>query len=98
MSEEYVSKTEFNSLKSEVQELKVNREDDSRLLIAIDKKIDIIAERINNESKTDELKLQQLEERVNKLEENNGWLVKTVGATIIGMLFKLIFDISNYVK
>lgn len=97
MVEEYVSRQEFNILKKDVQDLKEIREKDSQLLISIDKKVDIISERLSSADKTDELKLQPLTERVKKLEENHSWLSKTLGATIIGIIIKLIFDISKLV-
>lgn len=98
MSEDFVSRNEFNNLKQEVQELKEEVSEYKTLLTKIDKKIDVIAEKISNGEKIDELKLQPLEKRVSKLEENHSWLSKTVFATIIGIVIKLIFDISKYVK
>lgn len=78
MSEDFVSRNEFNSLKQEVQELKEEVGEYRGLLQTIDKKIDVIGEKINNGEKMDELKLQPLEKRVTKLEENHSWLSKTV--------------------
>lgn len=98
MSEDFVSRNEFNSLKAEVQELKEEVGEYRGLLQTIDKKIDVIGEKINNGEKMDQLKLQPLEKRVTKLEENNSWLAKTLAATIISIVIKIIFDISNYVK
>ncbi len=98
MTEDFVSRNEFNSLKQEVQELKEEVGEYRGLLQTIDKKIDVIGEKINNGEKMDELKLQPLEKRVTKLEENHSWLSKTLAGTIIGIVIKIIFDISNYVK
>ena len=78
MSEEYISRNEFNGLKQEVQELKEEVSEYKTLLMKIDKKIDVIGEKIANGEKIDELKLQPLEKRVTKLEENHSWLSKTV--------------------
>lgn len=98
MSEEFVSRNEFNSLKAEVQEIKEEVSEYKTLLTQIDKKIDVIAEKISNGEKIDELKLQPLEKRVTKLEENHSWLSKTVAGTIIGIVIKIIFDITKYIK
>ena len=98
MSEEFVSRNEFNGLKQEVQELKEEISEYKQLLTQIDKKCDVITEKIASGEKMDELKLQPLEKRVSKLEENHSWLSKTVFGTIIGIVIKLIFDISKYVK
>lgn len=97
MSEEFVGRQEFESLKKDVHELKESRERDSKLLISIDKKIDIIFERLSSADKTDDLKMQSLSNRVAKLEENQGWLSKTVAGTIIGIIIKIIFDVSKLV-
>lgn len=98
MAEEYVSREEFNTLKKEVQDIKKEMAENQKILQDIDKKIDVIAEKIVSGEKIDELKLQPLVRRVDKLEENHSWLSKTVAGTIIGIIIKLIFDISNYIK
>ena len=98
MSEEFVGRNEFNNLKEEVQELKIEINEYKGILTKIDKKIDIIAEKINNGEKMDELKLQPLEKRVAKLEENHIWLSRTVLATIIGILIKILFEVSKIIN
>lgn len=75
---EFVSRNEFNGLKQEVQELKTEMDENKKILVVIDKKIDVITEKIANGEKIDELKLQPLEKRVTKLEENHSWLSKTL--------------------
>ena len=98
MPEEYVSKEEFNILKGEVQEIKEEISIDKTLLLQIDKKIDVISEKIMNREKIDELKLQPIISRLTKLEENQSWLSKTVLGTIISVVVKIIFDISKNVQ
>ena len=83
MSEEFVSKDEFNSLKSEVQELKEEVTEYRGLLQQIDKKIDVIGEKIANGEKIDELKIRPIEKRLQKLEDNQGWLWKLCASIII---------------
>ena len=95
MVDEYVSRKEFEEFKKEMLE---KTENNQKLLQEIVRKIDVIAEKIATGEKIDELKLQPLTARVTKLEENHSWLSKTVLATIIGIIIKLFFDISNYVN
>lgn len=92
MAEDYVSRNEFNNLKEEVQELKEEVGEYKTILTQIDKKIDVISEKIINGEKIDELKLQPIEKRVQKLEDNQSWLSKTLAGTIIGIVIKIIFD------
>lgn len=83
MSEEYISRNEFNGLKQEVQELKEEVTEYRGLLQQIDKKIDVIVEKIANGEKIDELKIQPIEKRLQKLEDNQGWLWKLCASIII---------------
>lgn len=83
MSEEFVSRNEFNNLKNEVQELKIEVNEYKGILTQIDKKIDVIGEKIANGEKIDELKIQPIEKRLQKLEDNQGWLWKLCASIII---------------
>ena len=83
MSEEYISRNEFNGLKQEVQELKIEVNEYKGILTQIDKKIDVIGEKIANGEKIDELKIQPIEKRLQKLEDNQGWLWKLCASIII---------------
>lgn len=83
MSEEYISRNEFNGLKQEVQELKIEVNEYKGILTQIDKKIDVIGEKIENGEKIDELKIQPIEKRLQKLEDNQGWLWKLCASIII---------------
>ena len=96
MSEEYVNREEFNNLKQDVQELKEEVNEYKSLLQKIDKKIDVISERMTSADKIDELKMQPLVNRVQKLEDNQSWLSKTIAGTIIGISIKILFDIYKY--
>lgn len=83
MSEDFVSRTEFNQLKEEVNEIKSEMAENSKLLTQIDKKLDVIDTKIVTADKIDDLKLTPLEKRVETLEESKKWLWRTVGASII---------------
>ena len=80
---DFVIREEFDALKNEVKEIKEEINEYKGLLQQIDKKIDVITERVSNGAKMDELKLQPLNKRVEKLEENQGWLWKLCASIII---------------
>lgn len=95
MSDEFVTRTEFESLARKVEKLETMLEDSEKILGAIDKKVDVIVERISSSSEKEELKLKPInlridknEERLKKLEEAQTWLWRTTGATIIGLAIK----------
>ena len=46
MSEEFVSRNEFNNLKTEVQEIKIEMNENKDILQAISRKCDVITERL----------------------------------------------------
>lgn len=95
MSEEFVNKIEFNILKEEVNKIKKETEESSKLLLEIDKKIDIINEKIITADKIDDLKFNPMEKRLKKLEDDQSWLWKTVIGTIIGLAIKMFLDVSK---
>lgn len=95
MSEEFVNKTEFNMLKEEVNKIKKETEESSKLLLEIDKKIDIINEKLITADKIDDLKFSPMEKRLKKLEDDQSWLWKTVIGTIIGLAIKVFLDVSK---
>lgn len=98
MSENFVTRNEFNSLKQEVQELKVEFNESKNILTMIDKKIDVITEKIANGEKIDELKLQPIEKRIQKLEDTSVWLQRLLAGTIIGIVIKVFFEVAKNVN
>lgn len=69
MSEGFVSREEFNGLKQEVQELKIEFNESKNILTMIDKKIDVITERLENTTKVSDLQNENIETRItSKLE------------------------------
>lgn len=95
MEREYVSREEFEHLKEIVmkQDEKINESE--KLLQNIDKKIDVISEKITSADKIDELKFKPMESRVTKVESNQDWLWKTVIGSILALAIKIIFDITK---
>lgn len=96
---EFVSREEFENLKSEVAEIKEEMSKSGELLINIDKKTSVIFEKIDNISTISSMQIEPLKkdiikntEDIKEIKSNNQWLWKTIGATIIGMVIKIIFD------
>lgn len=98
MAEEFVERKEFNDLKNEVNKIREDMVETAKTLSSIDKKIDVITERLVSSDKIDELKLNPIEKRVSKLEDNLGWLWKAFGGALIGVLVKVVFDVSTHLK
>lgn len=114
MSEGFVSREEFNGLKQEVQELKLEFNESKNILTMIDKKIDVITERLENTTKVSDLQNENIEtritskleplkkdieknkEEIDEIKDNRKWLWRTLGAVIIGIVIKTIFDVSAY--
>ena len=99
MSEEYVSRDEFNQLKSEmkqeVNEIKKETAENSKILQAIDKKIDVIDAKMVTAKEIDDLKLTPLEKRVNILEDSQRWLRRTViGGIITVVIGAIVFVVK----
>lgn len=98
MSESFVSREEFNNLKQEVQSLKAEIDENKKLLIQIDKKCDVITERISNADKIDELTLKPMNTRIQKLEDTSVWLQRLLAGTIIGIVIKVFFEVAKNVN
>ena len=108
MSEDFVSRDEFNGLKQEVQELKLEFNESKNILTMIDKKIDVITERLENTTKVSDLqnknietritsKLEPMQKEIDEIKDSRKWLWRTIGAVIIGIVIKIIFDVSAYI-
>lgn len=98
MSEEYVSKAEFNLLKEEVNDIKKDMDESQRLLLAIDKKIDIINEKILTSDKIDKLTYSPLEKRVETLEDNQKWLRRSLIGEVITIIGGAIVYVIQIMK
>ena len=100
--EQYVEKAEFEALKKEVEEIKAEQNKNTDLLHELDKKLDVIIEKIGNSEKNEEIKIKpintrvdSLEERIKKIEATLTWLWRLIGATVIGVIFDIIFSIKK---
>ena len=97
---EFVSREEFENLKSEVAEMKEDLSKSSELLINIDKKTDIIFEKLDNFDKVSTMQIEPLKKDITKntedikeMKSNNQWLWRSLLGTIIGIVIKIIFDV-----
>lgn len=86
--EAYVNREEFVELKEKVQNIASELNGSKDTIHEIDKKLDVIIERISNNDTN-------LEKRIEKLEDTQNWVTKTVIGTVIGIAIKVIFDISK---
>lgn len=91
MEKEYITRSEFEILKDEVAELKNNMNEIEKLFRAIDKKIDVIAEKINSGESVTDLKIKPLETRVFNLEDNQKWLIRAIIGEVIAIVCAFIF-------
>ena len=64
MSEDFVSRNEFNNLKQEVQEIKIEMNEKKDILQAISRKCDVITERLENTTKISDLQNENIETRI----------------------------------
>lgn len=83
MEKEYVDRKEFNQLKEEVNEIKQEIAESGKLLLAIDKKIDVIDTKMITAKEIDDLRLKPLEERVENLEDIVKWIRRTIFAGLL---------------
>lgn len=97
---EFVSREEFENLKSEVAEIKDELSKSGELLINIDKRTDVIVEKLDNLDKISNMQIEPLKkdiikntEDIKEIKSNTQWLWKAIGTTIIGIVIKVIFDV-----
>lgn len=101
---EFVSREEFENLKSEVAEIKDELSKSSELLINIDKRTDVILEKLDNLDKVSNMQIEPLKKDITKntedikeIKSNSQWLWRAIGSVLIGIVIKLIFDVSAYI-
>lgn len=97
---EFVGREEFENLKTEVAEIKEDLSKSSELLINIDKKTDIIFEKLDNFDKVSTMQIEPLKKDISKntedikeIKSNNQWLWRTSLGIILSIVIKIIFDV-----
>lgn len=98
MANEFISRREFEKLEDKVNDLENTIMQNSNLLNQIDKKVDGILIKLEDNNTINDLTLKPLNARVTKIEENQGWLWKTTGAAIITIVIKAIVDVIKILK
>ena len=98
MAEEFVNREEFNVLKEEVKSIKRDLDESQKLLVAIDKKIDIIDSKIITAAQIEDLKFKPLEKRVENLEDNQTWLRRCIYGGLIAFVIELIVNVVRFIK
>ena len=93
--ESYVDRKEFELLKTEVKEIKLEMTKNADLLQSIDKKIDLINQRILSTEQMEELKLNPLKEKIERIENSSTWLWRTSVGGVIGLIVKILFDVNK---
>ena len=81
--ENYVGKEEFNNLVKRVDKMETTMENSEKLLQEIERKIDVIYEKLNAKEEMNLLKMKPLEDRIAKLESGISWLWKLLATIII---------------
>lgn len=96
---EFVSREEFENLKSEVAEIKEDLSKSGELLKNIDKRTDIILEKLDNFEKISGMQIEPLKkdiikntEDIKEIKSNNQWLWRTSLGIILSIVIKIIFD------
>ena len=93
--ETYVDRKEFELLKEEVKEIKTEMNNNAMLLHTIDKKLDVICQKMESNEQSVNYKIEPIEKRVDKIEDSNKWVWRTVAGSIIALAVKIIFDINR---
>ena len=91
MNENFVTKAEFDDLKKQVDKLESNMSEIEHLFQAIDKKIDVISEKINSGTNVTDLKIQPIEKRVFDLEDSQKWVIRIIIGEVIAIVCSFIF-------
>lgn len=89
---EFVSREEFENLKSEVAEIKEEMSKSGELLKNIDKRTDIILEKLEGFNKISNMQIEPIKKDIEELKSNSQWLWRTIASVIIGIVVKVIFD------
>lgn len=95
MEQTYVTKQEFEKLEKKVESIEVAQAQNIKILTEIDGKVSLINEKLTNQNAIEDLKLTPLKKRVEDLEESQKWTWRAFGGAIIGVIVKLVFDVSK---
>ena len=97
MAKETVSREEFEALKEKVKTIEKITDLQTGLLQEIDKKLDVINEKVSNSAEIEDLKISPISDRVGKIEDSNKWLWRTIVGAIIVILINGAITIKSVV-
>lgn len=84
MEQNLVTREEFEKLERKVDRIESAQAENVKMLQTIDKKVDVITEKIMSANQIEDLKLNPIEKRVTELEDNKKWVWRTIiGALIL---------------
>ena len=96
MADEHVTRAEFDALKEGVKEIRKEVDNSKEIMQSVDKKVDIIMEKVLNSKEAEDLKLEPMKDRISKLEDSQKWLRRTVISELIGVITAaVVFTIKN---
>lgn len=78
MPENFVGKEEFNILVKRVDKMELQNEKNEELLREVDKKVDVILEKLTNVNNSEDLKLAPIIKRIDDLEDSKKWLWRAI--------------------
>ena len=94
-NKEVVSRQEFDNLKEKVDKLEQELENSVEVLNKIDKKVDGILIKLDSAKAMEDLKINPIDQRVAKIEENIKWVWRTIATTIIGLAINVILKLPK---
>ena len=93
--ENVVTRQEFEKLEKKVESIETAQAQNIKILTEIDGKVSLINEKLSNSNAVEDLKLNPLRKRVEELEESQKWTWRTIIGASIGLIVKLVFDVSK---
>lgn len=94
-NKEVVSRQEFENLKEKVDKLEQELENSVEVLNKIDKKVDGILIKLDSAKAMEDLKINPIDQKVAKIEENIKWVWRTIATTIIGFAINVILKLPK---
>ena len=98
MAEEYVRKEDFDKLEKKVLKIEETVDQTANVLSTIDKKVDGILIKLEDTDKMNALTLKPINDRLLRVEDNQKWIWRTIGGSLIAIAVKVIFDLSHFVQ
>lgn len=95
MEKQCVSREEFENLRAEVENVKLEMNKSWDLLQIVDKKIDVISEKLVSAERIHTLSLNPMQKQLDEIKDSNKWLWRSIIGTIITIATKIIFDINK---